>query len=121
MEVILDSSFVISAMKYNIDFVSVLQERGFSVKIPREVLLELKDLRQNVSHNERVSIDLGIELMERGNVKKMVLGKNKVDLGLISRGKTGSYIATLDKAIQREIPNVVSLSSTKKDVIIERK
>ncbi len=121
MEVILDSSFIISAMKNKIDFVSNLQEKGFSVKVPREVLIELKDLRQKVSHNERVAIDMGIELMEKGNVKKMVLGKNKVDLGLISRGKTGSYIATLDNAIKREIQNIVTLSSTKNNIIIERK
>jgi len=120
MEVILDSSFIISAMKNKIDFVNVLEGKGFSVKVPREVLLELKDLRQKVSHDERVAIDLGIELMEKGNVKKMVLGKNKVDLGLISRGKAGSYIATLDNAIKREISNIVTLSSTKKDVIVER-
>src|SRR3989344_4443839 len=114
MEVILDSSFIISAVKNKVDFVNILRERGFSVKVPKEVLMELKDLRQKVSHDERVAIDLGIELMQSNNVKKIALGKNKVDLSLISRGKTGSYIATLDNAIKREIPNVITLSSAKK-------
>ena len=121
MEAILDSSFILSSIKSKIDFVAALEEKGFTVKVPKEVLLELKDLRQKVSHDERVAIDLGLELMEKSGVKKMVLGKNKVDLGLISRGKTGSYIATLDNAIRREIPNAITLSSTKKDILIERK
>ena len=121
MEVILDSSFIITAMKNKLDFVDLLKEKGFSVKVPREVLIELKDLRLKVSHEERVTIDLALSLIEKGNVRKMVIGKKKVDLALIERGKTGSYIATLDNAIKREIPNVVTLSSTKKDVLIERK
>ena len=64
MEVILDSSFIISCIKKNIDFVSQLEEQGFKILLAHEVLDELKDLRKSerVSHDERMAIDLAFEM-----------------------------------------------------------
>ncbi len=48
MEVILDSSFIISCVKRKIDFISQLEEKGFKVLVAREVLQELKDMKRDL-------------------------------------------------------------------------
>ena len=66
MEVILDSSFIISCIRERIDFLSQLEEQGFTVKVPREVMQEMKDLRKRngVSHEDRQAIDVAFEIIE---------------------------------------------------------
>ena len=56
MEVILDTSFILSCMRKRIDFLSQLEEQGFMVKIPKEVIQELKDLhsRSKTSEEDRI-------------------------------------------------------------------
>jgi rRNA-processing protein FCF1 len=122
MEVILDSSFIISCVRKKIDFLSELEGQGFKVVVPREVLEELKDLkrRPGESHSDREAIDLAFQMMERGKVKKMKLGSRGVDEGLIGKGKEGVYIATLDRGIQRKIPNRVIIKNAEKTIGIER-
>lgn len=120
MEVILDSNFIISCMKRGIDFVSELEEKGFKIVIPREVLQELRDLRQKVNREEKVSIDLALKLIENGKVKKVGLGTGKIDYQLIKKGQEGVYIGTLDAAIKRVIPNKIVISNSKNALIVER-
>lgn len=109
MEVLLDTNFIISCIKKRIDFLDQLDEQGFTVKIPHEVYEELKDLRLKVPHDDRLAIDVAFDLLEKRKVKKMTLGKMKVDVGLIAKGKKGIYIATLDKEIKRNVPNTITV------------
>lgn len=120
MEVILDTNFIISCMKKKIDFISELEEKGFKTVIPREVLQELKDLRQKVNREEKISIDLALKLVEDEKVKKVGLGSGKIDYQLIKKGQQGVYIATLDAAIKRAVPNKVIISNSKNALDIER-
>ncbi len=120
MEAILDSSFIVSCMKKKIDFLSELEEQGFRVVLPREVFQELKDLRFKVKHDERAAIDAAFDLFIIRKVKKMTLGQDIVDKGLISKGKKGAYIATLDKIIKREVPNRIVILDAQNSIGIER-
>jgi rRNA-processing protein FCF1 len=122
MEVILDSSFIISCMLARIDFLSDLEEKGFRVVVPREVTQELKDLKikKGQSHNVRTAVDAVLEMIEQRKVKKMSLGGGKVDDSLIKIGKEGTYIATLDRVIKREVPNRVVILAGKKGIGVER-
>lgn len=120
MEVLLDSNFIISCLKRNIDFIDDLEGKGFKVLLPREILQELKDLRLNSKHDDRVAIDLALELFERRKVKKMGLGNDSVDSCLIKKGKEGYYIATLDNAIKRIIPNKVFIKDSGNNIEVER-
>ena len=65
MEVILDSSFIVSAMLARIDFLSQLEEKGFKVLVPKEVIEELKDLKlkRGQSHEVRSSIDAALDII----------------------------------------------------------
>ncbi len=120
MEVLLDSNFIISCIKRKIDFVSQLEEKGFKVKVPKEVLQELKDLRLKVTHDERTAIDVAFELVNARKVKKTTLGSGTIDRKLIDKGKQGIYIGSLDNEIKRSVPNRVVINSAANRVEIER-
>jgi rRNA-processing protein FCF1 len=120
MEVLLDSSFVISCIKKKIDFLAELEGMGFKVLLPKEVFEEIKDLRLSSYQPDRVAVDVALELFEKRNVKRVQLGKVPVDEGLIEMGKKGAYIATLDRAIKRAVPNKVIISEAGNNLIVER-
>ena len=120
MEVVLDSNFVISCIKRKIDFLGQLEEQGFKILLPREVFQELKDLRTDVPHDERTAIDMALEMLGSKKMKKVSLGNLNVDQGLIALGRKGAYIATLDAAIKRAVPNRVVISNAKNAIEIER-
>jgi rRNA-processing protein FCF1 len=104
----------------NIPFVEQLQEKGFDILLAREVMQELKDLRLKLPHDERKAIDIGTQIMEKAKLKKIKLSHEKVDLGLIKKGKDGYYIATLDAAIKREVPNRVVINASQNSIMVER-
>lgn len=120
MKVILDSSFIISCVMKNIPFIEQLEEQGFEVLLAREVMQELKDLKHKVSHDERKAIEIAFQILDNSKMKKITLGKDKVDFGLIHKGKEGYYIATLDAAIKRDVPNRIFINSAKNSIEVER-
>lgn len=120
MKAVLDSNFIISCVRNKIEFIKELELQGFRVVVPKEVVEEMKDLRQRVLRDERIAIDIGLQIIEKSKVEKMKLPKGKVDEGLISLGKKGIYIATLDSAIRNIVPNKIGISNTRKNILIER-
>ena len=70
MKIILDTNFIISCILKRIDFIEQLTEKGFRIVVPREVIEELKDLRlsNRVSHEERVAINVALELLEKKEI-----------------------------------------------------
>lgn len=121
MEVLLDTSFIISCIRNRIDFLSQLEEQGFRIKVPREVLQELKDLRRKpkTSHDERTAIDVALEMLSGKDIKKMKIGGKNVDDGLIMKGNDGYYIATLDAGIKHNIDRKVVIFSAQGKVGVE--
>lgn len=120
MEAILDGSFMLNAMRNKIDFISQLENEGFKVVVPREVMQEMKDLREKAKTPDRVLIDLIFQMVEQRDVKKIGLGKDRVDLQLIKLGKAGKYIATTDAAIKRSVKNRIGINIAGKKIIVER-
>ena len=86
MEVLLDANFIISCILKKIDFISQLQDKGFKIVVPREVLQEPKDLKFNgrTSSNERTAIDVALEMLYSKKIKKTTIGEGRVDDLLIS-------------------------------------
>ncbi|MEK6846724.1 MAG: hypothetical protein AABY16_01000 [Nanoarchaeota archaeon] len=121
MQVLLDSSFIISCIRARIDFLTQLNEQGFTPVVPREVLQEMKDLRNRngVSRDDRIAIDVAFDMLERGKIKKISFGAGKVDDYLIDRGRAGTYIATLDRGIKRQVPNRIVIFSAQGRVGVE--
>jgi rRNA-processing protein FCF1 len=121
MEAILDTNFIISCLRKRIDFQEELAKLGFIPLIPREVMQELKDLKnKKISREDKIAIDIALELMQKKKIKKISLGQGKVDEELIKKGKSGVYIATLDAAVKRSIPNKIVISSAQNTLLVER-
>ena len=122
MEVILDTNFVLSCLEKRIDFIGALESEGFKVAVPREVLDEIKDLKTNnkLSMRKRQMVGVALDLLEAKKIKKLSFGGRKVDVGLIEKGKQGVYIATLDNGIKRQVPNRITIDSSRKGIGIER-
>lgn len=117
MEVIVDTNFIISCLKKKIDFVEQLEEQGFKVLVPREVLQEMKDLRTSrISHEDKLAVNLGLELFSGRSAKHISLGNGKVDDALIKKGQEGYHIATLDAVIKRKVPSVIVIFDAQKRV-----
>ena len=121
MQVILDSSFIISCVRERIDFLTQLNEQGFTPIVPREVIQEMKDLRisNRVSHDERIAIDVAFEMLEKAKIKKTTLGTGRVDDFLIKRGQEGIFIATLDNGIKKRIPKKIVIFKAQNRVGVE--
>ena len=121
MQVILDSSFIISCVRARIDFLAQLNEQGFTPVVPREVLQEMKDLRNRsgVSRVDRIAIDVALEMLNDKKIRKISFGSGKVDDYLIDRGNEGAYIATLDRAIKKLVPHRVVIFSAQGRVGVE--
>ncbi len=121
MEVILDSSFIISCIRNKIDFLSQLEEQGFKIVVPREVLQELRGLKKGrISHEDRVALGVALEMIDNSKLKKISFGQGKVDDSLIKKGVEGAYIATLDREIKRKVPKTVVILKSKSSVGIEK-
>ncbi len=122
MEALLDTNFIMSCIVKKIDFLSQLEEKGFKVVVPREVLQEFKDLKKEskISHEERTAIDIALQMLSSKDIKKITIGQGKVDDLLIKKGQEGVYIATLDNGIKRKVPNKIVIFSSKKEVGVER-
>lgn len=121
MEALLDTNFIIACFKRKIDIHDEFAALGFIPVVPREVLEELKDLRLKVPHAERLAIQLALQRFSSTKVKKTRLGGKSVDEGLIMKGKQGLYIATLDAAIKRMVPNRIVIANAQNALAIERK
>ena len=121
MQVLLDSSFIISCVRERIDFLAQLEEQGFTPVVPREVLQEMKDLRTSnrVTHEDRVAIDVALTMIEQQKVKKIGMGQGRVDDWLIKKGQAGSFIATLDKGIKKRVPKRVVIFKAQNRVGVE--
>ena len=120
MEVILDTNFIVSCIKKKIDFISELEGMGFKVLLPKEVFEEIKDLKLNSDNITRAAVGVALELLKKRKVKNVTLGDRQVDEGLIEFGKRGAYIATLDAAIKRSVPNKVVISENSNSLLVER-
>ena len=121
MEVLLDSSFIISCVKKKIDFISELEGMGFKILLPKEVFEEIKDLSLHSARETRVACIIALEMFERKKTKNVTLGDRRTpDEGLIEMGKKGAYIATLDAVIKKSVPNKVVISDSTKGLIVER-
>jgi rRNA-processing protein FCF1 len=120
MEAILDSNFIIACVRRKIDFIKQIEEHGFRVLLPLEVYQELKDLKDHVSHEDKIAIDIALEIFDKHGIEKIRLGAGKtVDQGLIDQGKKGKFIATLDNGIKKIVPNRIIIFSAQNKIGIE--
>lgn len=94
---LLDTSFIITCIKQKIDFFQYLESEGIQILIPLQVIRELKKLNAK----------LALRLLNKHKFKKIDLGVNNVDKGIINYAKKHNdvIIATLDRDIKSKVKN----------------
>jgi len=109
MKVLLDCGFILVCMRKKIDFVSQLENQGFGIRVPKEVLQELKDLRYKSfsSPQDRINIKEALALLEKNHVKRITFGQGKISHWFIKKGHEGYYIATTNSKIKHHVPKKI--------------
>ena len=96
-QILLDTSFILTAVKNKIDFFAYLEEQGFQIIIPEEVIKELQGLKSQ----------LALKILEKNKFKKTSLKSKTTDKGIINFAKQNPQIivATLDREIKKSVQN----------------
>jgi len=98
---ILDTNFILSCVKQKIDFFEDIKMMGIQILIPKQVINELKNLKNQNS-------ELSLKILEKNRFKKIDLGKGDVDRSIIKFAKKNPRIivATLDREIKKKVKNL---------------
>lgn len=121
-KVVLDTNFILSCVKQKIDFFSYIQLQGMEILIPEEVLGEIKKIKDKGKKlHFRENAQLALKILEKEKFKKIKLGINDVDQGLINFAEKNKdvIIATLDRELKKEIkkPKLVIRGKKKLEII----
>ena len=111
-QVLLDTNFILTCIKQKIDFFEEIYLMGIQIIIPKEVIAELKKLKQ----------DLALRLLEKEKTKfkKISLKGKNVDNSIINYAKENPkiIIATLDRGIKTKIKSKKMIIRNKKKLEI---
>jgi rRNA-processing protein FCF1 len=96
---LLDTSFILSAIRNKIDFLDEIKNLGLTPIVPKQVLVELEGISKSKSEAE-----LALKIINK--VKKIDLKTKNTDAGIIKYAKNNKIIiATLDKEIKNKTKN----------------
>ncbi|MBU3906732.1 MAG: hypothetical protein KKA64_00605 [Nanoarchaeota archaeon] len=106
--VLLDTNFILTCVKQKIDFFSYLEEEGFQILIPSEVIKELEKIslsKQKLRFRDAAKLSLG--LLNKNKFKRVTLNAKNTDLGIINFAKQNPKltVATLDRDLKNKITN----------------
>jgi len=101
-KVLLDTSFILSCIKQKIDFFNWLNNEGYSIIVPKQVLIELEGLSKS-----DLDVKIALNLIERNKPSHLDLNNKNTDKAIINYSKKNPeiIIATLDKEIKQSINN----------------
>jgi rRNA-processing protein FCF1 len=107
-KVVLDTSFILSAIKYKIDFLDDIKFLGLTPLIPKQVLNELKniiDSKKKLRFKDNAK--LALKILNKKSLKKIDIKYKNVDNGIINYAKKNktAIIATMDKELKSKVPN----------------
>lgn len=112
MKALLDTSFILSAIRNKIDFLDEAQSLGLQPMVPKQVLIELHGIAK--SKKEAV---LALKILKK--VKTIDLKTKNTDAGIIKYSKNNKVvIATLDREIKKKIKNPKLVIRAKKKLEI---
>ncbi len=109
-KVILDSSFILSAVREKIDIFEEIPFMGFVIIVPEEVIAEIEGVAKSKQKlKERDNAKLALKIIKANKFESIQLGKNYVDDGLRDYAKEHPevIIATLDRELKKEINNYI--------------
>lgn len=107
-QVILDTSFILTAIKQKVDFFHMLEKEGTGVIIPEQVIKELKGL----------GAELALKIIEKNKFKLIKVPGKDADKAIVSFSKKNPLVivATLDRGLQKKIRNRKLIIRQKKKI-----
>ncbi len=104
---ILDTSFILSAIRNKIDFIERTKFVGIELILPKQVIKELKNIvKSNKKLKFRDEAEIALKILEKNDLKKIDLKKKNVDKGIIEYAKDRDIIiATVDAEIKNKTNN----------------
>ena len=124
MEVILDTSFILTCLKEKIDFLDACEFGNLSV--PEQVILELKKLEVKGERRTRELANLALQILDKnpGRIKILKLEKKYVDSGIkkyVSENNRNIIVASMDAGLKKELRDKTPLLiiKSRKKIMLE--
>ena len=111
MEIIIDTNFLITAIKQGIKLFDYFKEEHPEKRIivPIEVIKELEVISEDPKYTtkEREAADLAIFMVKKKNIDLVPLATKDVDAGILRYAiqNEDTFVATLDKELKERIKN----------------
>ena len=99
-EVILDTSFILSAIRKKIDFLDDASSQGLTPVVPKQVMFELEKIPKDESK-------IALKILKKNRVRVIDLNTKDTDNGIIAYANANPEIivATLDTEIKNSVKN----------------
>lgn len=96
-QIILDTSFILTAVKQKVDFFEKIEYEGFKVLIPQQVFRELRGLGANLAQ----------KIIEQNKFKLLKIDGKDADEAIINFTKKNptAIVATMDQELSKKIKN----------------
>jgi len=106
---LLDTNFILTSIKQKIDFFEWFKLNGFCVIIPREIINELKMLRDRKKNLLALEAKFAFKILKKNKFKVIDLEGDNADKLIVKYAKQHPdiIIATLDKEIKDKIKNKI--------------
>lgn len=114
---ILDTNFILSAIRKKINFFEDIEFMGFKIIIPNQVIDEIKRISESKKKLRfREEAKFALKLLNSETFEKINIKGKYVDTALINYAQENPLIAiaTLDKELKKKIPNPKILIRGKK-------
>jgi rRNA-processing protein FCF1 len=105
-QVILDTNFILTAIRNKIDLFEELYFNGYKIIIPKQIINEIEKIKISVKKLKfRQEASLALTIIEKQEFKNIDLKGKNVDNAIINYAKEnpGLIIATLDREIQNKL------------------
>jgi rRNA-processing protein FCF1 len=117
MEILLDTSFILTCIKESMDFLEA--EAYGKLLLPKEVILELENkAKQNKKESKSARVGLEIINKNQDKFKIIKLNSSHVDNGILDYAKNNKVtVATLDKELKRKLKGkskIITLKAKKR-------
>jgi rRNA-processing protein FCF1 len=115
--VILDTNFVIYCAEKKLDYmaqISSLMNEGYEVVVPKQVISELEDLKQNAEkYSDRTAVNLAMQILKFNKVK-VVEARGRTADDAIANLSRFNIVATLDEGLKKRVGRIIIISRDRK-------
>ncbi|HJX50223.1 MAG TPA: hypothetical protein VJ438_02045 [Candidatus Nanoarchaeia archaeon] len=106
--VLLDTSFILMAIRSNIDFIEEIKFLGLTMLVPTQVIDEIKGIVKSKKKLKfRDEAALALRIVDIPSLSKVHLKSKNVDNGIVLFAKENKdvIVATMDKELKSRIKN----------------